>query len=200
LVARMDRDPTVGVLGCRIVNGFSRGLDQWIYAEPAETHERVEFETYSFSAAGAMARTDALREAGLFWKELFIYNEEVDLSIRVIRAGYKILYCPDVAVYHFPSARGRNGPDAYWRCQIRNWIWIFYRYYPAAERRRKVAMYSLIYMIKGLRNRQFRACLSGIMAGLRQTEIIGQYADKLSEEEIRRLAALNTRTRIRAGR
>src|SRR5580704_14522143 len=29
LVERMDRDPTIGILACRIVNGFTRETDQW---------------------------------------------------------------------------------------------------------------------------------------------------------------------------
>jgi GT2 family glycosyltransferase len=41
-----------------------------------------------------------LRAANPFWDELFIYNEEVDLSIRVLRASYRILYPPVARVYH----------------------------------------------------------------------------------------------------
>jgi len=40
------------IVGCRIVSAGTRRLDQWIYSEAAPTHERVEFDTYSFSAAG----------------------------------------------------------------------------------------------------------------------------------------------------
>jgi N-acetylglucosaminyl-diphospho-decaprenol L-rhamnosyltransferase len=71
LVTRMDARPDVGVIGCRIVNAATRRLDQWIYAQRAETHEYAEFETYSFSAAGALVRAEALRRVGPFWGELF---------------------------------------------------------------------------------------------------------------------------------
>ncbi len=131
LVSRMESDPTIGIIGCRIVNSQTRKTEPWIHAQPASSHEFREFDTYSFSAAGAIARTQALRAAGLFWDELFIYNEEVDLSIRVLRAGYRILYSPLVRVYHRVSKDGRMTTGAYWRLQIRNWIWIFYRHYPA---------------------------------------------------------------------
>ena len=100
LVSRMESDPTIGIIGCRIVNSRTRKADAWIHALPASSHEFREFDTYSFSAAGAIARTEALRAAGPFWDELFIYNEEVDLSIRVLRAGYRIVYSPVVRVYH----------------------------------------------------------------------------------------------------
>src|SRR5215468_242013 len=78
LVERMEGDPTIGIAGCRILDPASRKLDQWIYQYPSHTHERREFDTYSFSAAGAIVRREALRDAGLFWEDLFIYSEEVD--------------------------------------------------------------------------------------------------------------------------
>jgi len=200
MVKRMDEDPTIGILACRIINGFTRQLDQWIYSEPASTHQLREFDTYSFSAAGTIVRPQALRDAGMFWDELFIYNEEVDLSIRVLRAGYRIVHFPSVRVYHCPSTRGRGGGGTYWRLQIRNWIWIFYRYYPVVPRTRKVLSYIGVYLIKSAINRQFKAGFSGIIEGLRKTEIIARFPDKLTPAEVRRIGALNTRKKIRVGR
>ena len=130
LVSRMEEDSAIGIIGCRIVNSHTRKTDAWIHALPESSHERREFDTYSFSAAGAIVRARALRAVGPFWDELFIYNEEVDLSIRIIKAGYRVLYSPAVRVYHNVSQNGRVAPGEYWRLLIRNWIWIFYRYYP----------------------------------------------------------------------
>ncbi len=197
LVERMDCDPTLGVIGCRILNYYTRRLDQWIYPCRPETYEHREFETYSFSAAGAMVRSDVCREAGLFWGELGIYNEEVDLSIRILKAGYRIIYFPRVAVYHQVSERGRKGAALYWRNQIRNRIWIFYRYYPAAVRWRKITVYVLVYLAKGLWNQRLAACLSGIVEGLQAFQIIRQYQDKLSHDQLRRLESLNRRSPFR---
>jgi GT2 family glycosyltransferase len=167
---------------------------------PASSYEFREFETYSFSAAGAIARAAALRAAGPFWDELFIYNEEVDLSIRILRAGYRIVYSPAVRVYHHVSESGRVPSGAYWRLLIRNWIWIFYRHYPRHERLKKIVVYSTLYLIKGALNRAIADCFKGIVEGLRATEIIGRYPDKLSPEEMHRLYALNRRSRVKIGR
>jgi GT2 family glycosyltransferase len=197
LLRRMDDDPEVGIIGCRIVNVGTRKLDQWIYAQSPATHEHLMFETYSFSAAGALARADALRAAGGFWDDLFIYNEEVDLSIRVIRSGYSILYCPDAPVFHLALDQGRVRPGAYWYYQIRNWIWIFYRYYPPLVCFPKVALYAAIYLLKAARARHLREGLAGIVAGLRRIDIIRRYDDKMSARELRRLRSLNRRTAIR---
>ena len=200
LVVRMESDPTIGIIGCRIVNSQTRKTDHWIHALPASSHELQEFDTYSFSAAGAIARTQALRAAGLFWDELFIYNEEVDLSIRMLRAGYRILYSPLVRVYHRVSQDGRLAAGSYWRLQIRNWIWIFYRYYPTRERIKNIHLYIVIYLLKCAINLRLKDCVKGILEGLRRTEIIGRFPEKLTPDEVNRLHALNRRTRIRLGR
>jgi len=200
LINRMDRDPTLGIVGCRVVNAYSRRLDQWIYPFSPRTHERREFETYSFSAAGAIVRAEAIRAAGGFWEDLVIYNEEVDLSIRMIRNGYRILYEPGVAVFHCVSDQGRLGSDTFWRYQIRNWIWIFYRYYPPVERWRMVSVYVLLYLVKGVATRRLAACLRGIFEGLRGVDVISRFRDKLSPTEIRLLRSLNRRSSLRLGR
>jgi GT2 family glycosyltransferase len=200
LVARMESDPTIGIIGCRIVNITTRKTDTWIHAMPPSSHEFLEFDTYSFSAAGAIARTQAVRAAGLFWDELFIYNEEVDLSIRMLKSGYRILYSPISRVYHRVAPDGRIAPGAYWRLQIRNWIWIFYRHYPTRKRFSRLYTYIILYIIKGALNRRLNDCLKGIMEGLRRTEIIRRFPDKLSPSEVDRLHALNRRTRVRIGR
>jgi GT2 family glycosyltransferase len=200
MVERMDLDPSIGILACRMINISTRELDQWIYAEPASTHELMEFDTYSFSAGGTIVRAAALRDVGMFWDDLFIYNEEVDLSIRLLRAGYRIVHYPRVRVYHCPSDRGRDGGGAYWRFQIRNWIWIFYRHYPLVPRLRKIMSYVGIYLVKSAANRQLKAGILGIIEGLRKTDIIDRYPDKLSSTEIRRIGVLNIRKRIKLGR
>ena len=199
LVERMESDPTVGIAGCRIVDPATRALDQWIYQYPARTHERREFDTYSFSAAGAMVRRRALQEAGLFWEDLFIYNEEVDLSIRVLRAGYRVIYLPCARVYHIASGRGRQAPCSYWRLQVRNRIWICYRYYETVDCYLRILKYAFLYLLKGSSRGQLPACLSGIRSGLAAAGIRRQFPDKLTREEERRITALERHLPLRLG-
>jgi GT2 family glycosyltransferase len=200
LVERMDQDPKIGVLACRIVNSVTRRIDQWIYSEPESHAHRHEFETYSFSAAGAFVRAQALRDAGPFWEQLFIYNEEVDLSIRVLRAGYRIVHFPKVRVYHSTSPNGRKGSGNYWMLQIRNWIWIFYRHYPSPLRFGKIGLYISIYIFKSMCDRHLKECVAGIVQGLSKTEIIERFPNKLTWAESRKIGALNVRHRIKLGR
>src|SRR5947209_20219182 len=80
---------------------------------------------------------------------------------------FRSVYFPDARVYHYASPRGRGGPGTYWYYQARNWIWIFYRYYPAGARARRVALYSLIYVAKeiGRASCRERVEISGAAGG-----------------------------------
>ena len=197
LVARMQLDPTIGIIGCRIMNWFTGDIDQWFYPQSYEQMGDTEFETYSFSGAGALLRTDVVRKAGGFWNELFIYNEEVDLSIGVFRGGHRIIYTPEVPVFHRSSPNGRVPTQRFFYYQIRNWIWILYRHYPFWPRVMRVSLLSAVYLIKGLRAGYTKACLRGIFDGLRGRQWIGHFTPKLSSDEIRRLSTLNRRWKLR---
>ncbi|MHC4995621.1 MAG: glycosyltransferase family 2 protein [Planctomycetota bacterium] len=200
LVDRVRAEPDIAVIGCKVINATSLGIDQWIYHQPYEKYGNRGFDTYSFSAAGVMVRADAFKAVGGFWDELFIYNEEVDLSIRVIRCGWRVVYTPDIKVYHRVSPHGRALSGAYFYYQVRNWIWIFYRYYPLGARFRKISVYIGVYLLKGVLSRKLVSCLRGIIAGLRRCELIGRYQPKLSDDQVRRLDSLNRRYLIRKGR
>ncbi len=197
LVVRMQQDPSLGVIGCRILNWFTGDIDQWFYPGSYEQFGDTEFETYSFSGAGAMLRTDVVRKAGGFWDALFIYNEEVDLSIGIIRGGHRIIYTPDVAVFHRSSKDGRVPSQRYFYYQIRNWIWILYRHYPFWSRIGRVALISAAYFIKGMLAGHLRSSVQGITDGLRGLHWIDQFEPKLCASQIRRLRILNGRWTIR---
>ena len=59
--------------------------------------------------AFCILRPEALRRAGLFDPAFFLYYEEVDLCLRLKRAGFAVWYWPDVVIVHLggESSRGR---------------------------------------------------------------------------------------------
>lgn len=196
-IERLQADRDIAIAGLKILHGHSDEIDQWIYAQPFDTHGQSMFDTYSFSAAGAILRSSAIRDADGFWERLFIYNEEVDLSIRMIRAGHRVVYLPDVSVHHHPSGDGRAGQAGYFRYQIRNWIWIFLRHYPALLCWWMILLYSSVYLIKGATNGRPLACAMGIVEGLGGLAIARQFGEKMSLSEANRVRSLNRRYRIR---
>ena len=52
------------------------------------------------SGAACLLRASALKKAGLFDDQLFIYHEDLDLGWRFSLLGYRNLICPEAVVYH----------------------------------------------------------------------------------------------------
>jgi len=60
-----------------------------------------------FYAMGLGLRAEAVRKVGFFPERYGIYMEEIDLSYRLLDAGYRILFNPRIAVHHFKTDLGR---------------------------------------------------------------------------------------------
>ncbi len=66
----------------------------------AEAMSRVEHEPVWVSGSCFLARREALEAVGGFDEQFFLYEEDVDLCVRVRAAGWSVLYTPDFEVTH----------------------------------------------------------------------------------------------------
>jgi GT2 family glycosyltransferase len=71
-------------------------LDRGQYQRPEEV--------FAFCGGSVCFRTEALREAGLFDEDFFLYYEDTDLSWRLRTLGWSIRYQPSAVVRHIHSA------------------------------------------------------------------------------------------------
>jgi hypothetical protein len=71
-------------------------LDRGQYQRPEEV--------FTFCGGAVLLRTEALREAGLFDEDFFLYYEDTDLSWRLRALGWSIRYQPSAVVRHIHSA------------------------------------------------------------------------------------------------
>ncbi len=46
---------------------------------------------------------DSLDDIGLLDETFFMYGEDIDLSYRILKAGYKNYYYPETQIIHFSS-------------------------------------------------------------------------------------------------
>lgn len=65
-------------------------------------------------------------EVGVFDEGFFMYGEDLDLCLRIKRAGYRIYYYPAVAITHYKRQSSRKAPLASLR-HFHNAMWTFYR-------------------------------------------------------------------------
>jgi GT2 family glycosyltransferase len=75
-------------------------LDRGQYQQPEDV--------FAFCGAAVCLRTEALRDAGVFDDDFFLYYEDTDLSWRLRRLGWSIRYQPAAVVRHVHSASSKE--------------------------------------------------------------------------------------------
>jgi GT2 family glycosyltransferase len=130
-VRRLESDPTLAAIGFRILNFFSRADDErsWGYPKSLRPRSDREFLATRFIGAGHALRRAAFEAVGGYDGSLFFYWEELDLSYRLINAGYRILYAPEIAIFHKVSPEHRvSWASGRFYYRVRNRLYIEYKY------------------------------------------------------------------------
>lgn len=70
------------------------------------------------SGAFMLLRKEALDKAGLLDESFFMYGEDIDLSYRLIKAGYKNYYYPETRIIHYKGESTKRGSA--------NYVFMFY--------------------------------------------------------------------------
>jgi GT2 family glycosyltransferase len=156
----LDEHPQAGAAGVKMLNGHGAFLPEskrsfptpWVsfcklfglsklfprsrrfaayslpYLNPDETH-RVEV----LAGAFMLLRHEALKKTGLFDESFFMYGEDIDLSYRIVLAGYQIYYLPE-RILNYKGEITKTGDRKYLHA-FYDAMLIFYRkYYPDSGR------------------------------------------------------------------
>lgn len=130
-----EQHPDAGALGVHMVDGSGRFLKEskrglptawasWCKMSGLTTmfpssklfagyymghlNESVTQEVEVLAGAFLMARRDVLQQLGGFDERFFMYAEDIDLSYRIMQAGYKNYYFADVTIIHFKGESTRK--------------------------------------------------------------------------------------------
>ena len=145
-VAFMDKTPIAGGLGVKMVDGKGKFLPESKRSlpTPAVAFYKIfglssifpkskRFGAYHLGhlpedetneadiLAGAymLMRKEALDKVGLLDETFFMYGEDIDLSYRLIKGGYKNYYFPETRIIHYKGESTKKGSL--------NYIFIFYK-------------------------------------------------------------------------
>ncbi|MBV6439675.1 MAG: glycosyltransferase [Haliscomenobacteraceae bacterium CHB4] len=138
----MDTHPDAGALGVKLIDGSGKFLPEskrgfpspWVafsktfglsalfpksrffnryylgHLKENETHE-----VDVLAGAFMFMRRAALDKAGLLDEAFFMYGEDIDLSYRIIQAGYKNYYFPETKIIHYKGESTKKGSLNYVR-------------------------------------------------------------------------------------
>ena len=124
LISCLDTRPEVGVVACRIESPGGQPVRTWHL--PRTDHPGT---IMAFVGCGFAIRRKLFERVGWYPERFFLYQNEIEIAIRVMREDYQIYYEPRCRVVHRESPTGR----ASWRqvfFPTRNTIWIIRRYFP----------------------------------------------------------------------
>lgn len=140
IVSFMDRTPEAGGLGVKMIDGKGRFLPESKRGLP--TPEVAFWKMFGFSRlfprskrfgryhlgyldnnqihevavlAGAfmLLRRETLDQVGLLDEDYFMYGEDIDLSYRITRGGYKNYYFPETTIIHYKGESTKKGSINY---------------------------------------------------------------------------------------
>lgn len=132
----MDAHPNAGALGVKLIDGSGKYLPEskrgfpspWVafcktvglsglfpksklfnryYLGHLSENEIQEIDV--LVGAFMFIRRDALEKAGLLDETFFMYGEDIDLSYRIQKAGYKNYYFPETKIIHYKGESTKKG-------------------------------------------------------------------------------------------
>ena len=127
-LAALNADPKIGLVGGQLL--WPDGRPQTSYGDDPTLRGVLREQTFTSAGGGArtaapqvaplsaaavtdvdqicgafmLIRPEAWREMGGFDPHYFMYNEDVDLNFRLRRAGWRVVFAPDVRVTHHLGA------------------------------------------------------------------------------------------------
>jgi len=142
----MNQTPNAGALGVKMINGNGEFLPESKRALPVPSvafykifglaklfPNSKKFGSYHLtyldnnqiqsvdvlSGAFMFIRKKVLDEIGFLDETFFMYGEDIDLSYRIIKAGYKNYYLPDARIIHYKGESTKKGSI--------NYVIVFYK-------------------------------------------------------------------------
>lgn len=110
-------------------DGITRAYD-WGFGEKDSKKFNEQKEVFGVSGTCILFRSEMLKQTGLFWNRLKMYQDEVELFIRAHKKGWKVIYTPKTNIYHkYMSSTSQNRNIKLEAHKMRNWLLIAIRHY-----------------------------------------------------------------------
>ena len=190
IVRAFESESAVAILAFKVIDHRDEKQDYLVPFSKRvrrQTSDIIEKHTYVsyYLGTGHALRGEAIDQCGGYQDDLIYGEEELDLSYRVIRCGYKIKYCPQVVVHHHPEPSildQKSGVGTELSFHVRNRILIAYKYLPIKYWPSYLAIWLGRYLLDALRENALDEWWRGFKSGLKSIRI--------SKREVLHAAAL----------
>ncbi|MDX6199798.1 MAG: hypothetical protein QOJ79_2949 [Actinomycetota bacterium] len=145
---------------------------------------------FFFPEGASLVRRTPYFEVGGYFEPYFFATSEVDLTTRLVGAGYDVRYEPRAQFHHLKVTEGRTGSSRVLRYRVRNQIWYFWRHFPTALAVRRIVAYAGFDLIEALAVGAVRDYAGGLVDSWRQRDAVRGTRSPLPRAVLRR-AELN---------
>jgi len=191
VVAAFERKPEASALAFKILLEETGRLHRrdWCHPRSFRAYANKEFETCYIPEGACAFRRETFLRVGGYYEPFRIGGEGDDLALRMIDAGFRIFYCPEVEVRHSMAMETRAGrrPHYYY---IRNHIWTAFRSYSGWRRWKSLAYSFALVGFFSLRAGDIDELYRGVKDGLKGRSRIERAV--ISEFGWRRLEEINS--------
>ena len=140
LAERFERDPRLGAAGGlvrdidpsgRVLRSTELGtFDWWLRAGRNGETPPEGLPAFFFPEGAAMLRRRAYIEVGGYFEPYFHLVEGIDLTTRLLAAGWDVRYVPEAQFDHMKAQSGRASDRSLY-LRIRNHLWYLWLHFPA---------------------------------------------------------------------
>jgi GT2 family glycosyltransferase len=120
VVEKFLGDSSIGALAFKIVSPEGRIRPREFPTFDRSLDPGIEFETCYFIGAGHAMSRKVHDAVGLYVDHFFFGLEEIEFSWRIMDAGFRIVYFPDVVVMHMKAASSRIPQSEMLRQELQN--------------------------------------------------------------------------------
>lgn len=211
LVQAICGDPTLGVAGGRVIDvdldgtqlddGTAPGSFDWFFT-PRDGPPRAStgVEACFFAQCACVVRRRAFLEVGGCFEPYFFYGEELDLTARLVAAGWKVAYFPNAAFEHRrgrPGGRTSPAIKRMLRYRIRNQIWYFWLRFPLPMALRRIPAYLAYDLVECAYRREMGEWVSAVSAAWADRAAIRGERQPLTRPALRRAERDRGRRHVR---
>ncbi len=166
LIRNMFKEqPRLGGICFKVVDAGSGEVINWVHHYAVERFENEVFVTDEITEGAVAFRRATLDLSGLYPGSFFISHEGPDLAIRIMNAGYEVVYQPQIVVRHAPASEGRT-PWRNYYFDTRNLFWLVARNYPLWSGLRVLARGLAAMFVYSVRDGYLRYWAKGVVDGV----------------------------------
>jgi GT2 family glycosyltransferase len=143
----------------------------------------------SHLAGASMFRRDALVETAGY-REMFVSGEEEqELSLQLLKRGWRFSYRPEILAHHRCSLRNRNRSST-WKRSLRNSIWTILIHYPLSRIPVEVVWKVTVGVCDAIRLKRGRQFFEALAEAIEGAGTVWKLRDPLDPLSLRRCDAL----------